>query len=225
MKLIRYLAIVAAVTAGGVAVSASPALAQHWRNKLDRALARAAVSDTGVQRIIVRAKPGARSYVRQALEANGYVVTGEHSSIDGLAVDVPSAALLRLAGNPDINSISSDAIVTPAGVYGAWDLGQWWNRSDNVLRTTLGLDARSPTGAGVGVAIIDSGVQPTLDLAGRIAATFDVTGGSVRYSWPSDDYGHGTHVAGLIAGSGFASAFQYQGVAPGVRLTVFKVLD
>src|SRR5205807_5822904 len=45
------------------------------------------------------------------------------------------------------------------------------------------------------------------------------------FSSAYDDYGHGTHVAGLIASSGALSSGQYQGVAPGVRLTVMKVLD
>ena len=42
---------------------------------------------------------------------------------------------------------------------------------------------------------------------------------------PSDEYGHGTHVAGIIAGNGFDSAGARTGIAPGVRLVVLKVLD
>src|SRR5262249_6616344 len=42
---------------------------------------------------------------------------------------------------------------------------------------------------------------------------------------PKDDYGHGTHVAGLIASSGAYSNSLYQGIAPGVHLVVMKVLD
>ena len=49
-----------------------------------------------------------------------------------------------------------------------------------------------------------------------------VTGDS---AWPRDAYGHGTHVAGLIAGDGNLSDQRYRGVAPRARLIVLKVLD
>ena len=42
---------------------------------------------------------------------------------------------------------------------------------------------------------------------------------------PTDDYGHGTHVAGLIAGNGVGSNGKYRGVAPGAVLVGLKVLD
>ena len=42
---------------------------------------------------------------------------------------------------------------------------------------------------------------------------------------PSDDYGHGTHVAGIIAGSGYDSDGRRVGVAPGAKLLGLKVLD
>ena len=93
------------------------------------------------------------------------------------------------------------------------------------LRATLGLTATAGRDLGVGVAIVDSGIEPSIDLAGRIVDFYDFTGGSVRRVAPFDDYGHGTHVAGLIAGTGMLSGFQYQGVAPGARLVGIKVLD
>ena len=70
----------------------------------------------------------------------------------------------------------------------------------------------------IGVAIIDSGLYATADFEDRITAFYDFTGGGVRKTAPSDAYGHGTHVAGLI-GSTFV------GVAPNVRLIGLKVLD
>jgi len=78
-------------------------------------------------------------------------------------------------------------------------------------------------GAGTTVAIIDSGVQPHTDLpASRIRAFVDfVNGRTTAY----DDYGHGTHVAGIIAGSGAASSGKYTGVAPGASIVALKVLD
>src|SRR5207237_9121670 len=77
------------------------------------------------------------------------------------------------------------------------------------------------TGAGVGVAVIDSGIAVHPDLQ-NVVKTVDFTG------WPNqqvDPYGHGTHVAGIIGGSGQSSQGLYAGVAPSVRLTNLRVLD
>ena len=76
------------------------------------------------------------------------------------------------------------------------------------------------------MAIIDSGIAPTADLAGRISAFYDFTGtGTAVAAAPSDGYGHGTHIAGLIAGSGASSNGKYVGVATAARLIGLKVLD
>lgn len=73
------------------------------------------------------------------------------------------------------------------------------------------------TGAGIRIAVIDTGIDAThLDLAGRIAASADHTGTGL-----SDDVGHGTHVAGIIAGTGSV----YRGVAPGAILVIAKALS
>ncbi len=77
------------------------------------------------------------------------------------------------------------------------------------------------TGRGVKVAIVDTGIDPYHpDFAGRIAATADFTGEGNR-----DLDGHGTHVAGTVAGSGKASQGRYRGVAPEATLYIAKVLD
>jgi serine protease AprX len=66
-------------------------------------------------------------------------------------------------------------------------------------------------------------VQPSVDLpASRIRAFVDFVG---RRTAAYDDYGHGTHVAGIIAGSGARSYGRYTGVAPAVNIVALKVLD
>jgi len=78
-------------------------------------------------------------------------------------------------------------------------------------------------GTGVTVAVIDSGVQPSVDLpAARIKAFVDFVNG---YTSAYDDYGHGTHVANIIAGNGSKSNGKFTGVAPGASIVGLKVLD
>lgn len=94
----------------------------------------------------------------------------------------------------------------------------------NVLRASLGVDGSRFRGEGVNVAILDSGIAPTRDLAPSIAGFWDFTRGGIP-TRAYDDYGHGTHVAGLIASAGRESQDEYSGVAPSVRLYGLKVLD
>jgi serine protease AprX len=83
------------------------------------------------------------------------------------------------------------------------------------------------TGQGVGVAIVDSGVYPHPDLAGRIVASIDFTAASPTVSTTStgDPGGHGTHVAGLVAGDGTLSGGAYTGVAPRANIINVRVID
>ncbi|MDX3853944.1 S8 family peptidase [Streptomyces sp. AK02-01A] len=81
--------------------------------------------------------------------------------------------------------------------------------------------AGGDTGAGVDVAVLDTGVDTDHpDLAGRLAATASF----VPDQDVTDRNGHGTHVASTIAGTGAASDGKEKGVAPGARLRVGKVL-
>jgi serine protease AprX len=94
-----------------------------------------------------------------------------------------------------------------------------------LLRATLGLQD-SWTGRGVTVAVIDSGLEMSSEFQGRVKTFYDFTGGKTQATQPFDDYGHGTHVAGTIAGSGALSTNKaYHGLAPNVQLVVLKVLD
>jgi serine protease AprX len=74
------------------------------------------------------------------------------------------------------------------------------------------------SGAGVGVAVLDTGVVPVPDLVNRIVHVVDFT----PETDGMDRYGHGTHMAGIIAGQG-TSNVNYQGVAPAANLISVKV--
>ncbi len=94
----------------------------------------------------------------------------------------------------------------------------------DISRSTLGINRlweQGFTGKGVGICVIDSGLHPHQDLDGRIVAFADMNEGRKK---PYDPYGHGTHVAGIAAGTGAASEGVFMGVAPdahlvGVRIT------
>jgi serine protease AprX len=87
------------------------------------------------------------------------------------------------------------------------------------VRGVLGYD-----GTGVTVAVIDSGITDWHDdlSASHVTQFVDFVNFAAR---PYDDYGHGTHVAGILAGDGADSGGARRGVAPGVSLLVEKVLD
>jgi hypothetical protein len=76
------------------------------------------------------------------------------------------------------------------------------------------------TGKGIKVGILDTGIDSDHpDFAQRIAEVKDFTG-----ERPNDNHGHGTHVAGILGGSGAASNGKYKGVAPECLLYIAKVL-
>jgi len=79
----------------------------------------------------------------------------------------------------------------------------------------IGAESLAYNGTGVRVAVIDTGIYDHPDLNIVMSKNF-VSGESPLNA--TDDYGHGTHVAGLIGSDGDTSGGQYHGVAPGVSL-------
>jgi serine protease AprX len=78
------------------------------------------------------------------------------------------------------------------------------------------------TGAGVGIAVIDSGIAQVPALHGRVVASVDFTDDRGR---GGDQHGHGTHVAGIAAAAGTGAQDDTRGVAPGAHLVSLRVLD
>ena len=142
-----------------------------------------------------------------------------------LAIDADRATLEHLISNPDVERISSDAPVQSSGV--TWTSTSTTTPQENRLVRALGMDYWVPDGKGVVVAVIDSGVVANSDLS--TAAKYDFTcdpgqegsGGDLQF----DTYGHGSHVASLIANVGASSDKVYRGVAAGASILALKVLD
>jgi serine protease AprX len=184
--------------------------------KLDAALrararaARSFVAPATSSRVIVRSVAG-RS-VSHLIDAVNGVAGRFFPWMDGQVALVPNDALEWLASQPEVASISLDRAVRGTLQRTAAGIGARW------VTDRLGLD-----GAGVGVATIDSGISSShADLDGRVVHFVDFVNGQPQ---PYDDYGHGTHVAGIIAGSGHDSNGVHRGVAPGAHLVVLKALD
>ena len=228
-------------------------VAQHLK-KLD-GLLRSDVDQQagGARRVLIRTTAADKDALRQLLAAQGHQVLADLDGDDTLNVVVPAEALEGLAKSSKVLGISADAVVRPTGLLdgllgtvtkvlvGTVDglLGTIGNVLDpaldngttgepvppEVLRATLGLQD-SWTGKGVTVAVIDSGLEMSSEFTGRVKAFYDFTNGQTKSTSAFDDYGHGTHVAGTIAGSGALSTNKaYRGLAPNVQLVVLKVLD
>jgi serine protease AprX len=241
----------AVATFGDSAASAKSAARSERLRRLDARLRVVAESGTDQpQRVIIRVAPGMRGAMRRALSEHGDTVLADHASAEALTAVVHADDLEALAAAESIVSVSVDAVVRPHGLLGGLlgglvevatglvggllnTVGTILDPADmsgppvppQVLRDTLGVDS-SLSGRGVGVAVVDSGVEYSSDFDGRIMAFYDFTNGRAWQTSPSDGYGHGTHVAATIAGTGAMSYRRdYRGLAPDARLLVLKVLD
>ena len=204
----------------------TPAAAER-QSKLDRIL-RGARREGAVHHVIIQTESGRRAAVKKALQAHGDAVQAEFPSISALAVALHGEDLAALESDPSVLSISIDAEVraigTPRNRRNAATAKTKGPQPVDLLRETLGLSVVPFDGDGINVAVVDSGIDSTRDLASNIAGFWDFTRGGVA-ARPLDEYGHGTHVAGLIASTGVESDKEFAGVAPATALYGFKVLD
>src|SRR5438552_11755568 len=206
---------------------ALPALAAGGKlpDKVDKALAGELKTGAAAHKVIITFKPGYRAAGKLALlQRRGNKIKREHPSLNMLVGEIATADVQAFARRKGVKAISLDGPVRAhQGPADPVDV------LTTTLRETLGLttvaDPQAPTGSSVGMAIIDSGIAPTDDFAGRITGFYDFINGAGVATAPYDDYGHGTHIAGLVGSSGVLSDYAFQGVAPSVRLVGLKVLD
>jgi serine protease AprX len=170
-------------------------------------------------RALIRTRPGAAAGEQKRINALATARSWFSSSPDLLVAELPVASLRAVAGGPDVLRMSLDAPVK--GLGSALPLNTLLGTEG--LLTSSGTLATPYTGHNVGVAVIDSGV--TSGNGDLSAITFyDVTN-KMKQGGNYDDFGHGTHVSGLIASNGSFSNYQLQGIAPSVQLIAMKVLD
>ncbi len=145
----------------------------------------------------------------------GASIRRRFQSLDGYAASVPAGALRALAQSRGVRHISFDLEV----------------RAFNDLNyATVGGDVagidHGLTGNGVTVAVVDSGVASHPDLGSRLRGEVEIVGHESGFA---DYFGHGTHVAGIIAGDGSASSGgssfrRFNGLAPQANVISVRVL-
>ena len=176
---------------------------------------RSASADRSV--LIHEAHPSTRVAEDLVRSAGGHV-TRPLPLIGGFAASVPDDRLSMLTGDPAIAGLSVDGRIEMASsgtdVYDAFDPNLAWRKAIRLGQLPIGIDGR-----GVTVAMIDTGVAHHADFGDRVVARVDFTPGGAG----DDQFGHGTHLAGVIAGDGGASAGKWRGVAPGADLVSVKV--
>lgn len=166
--------------------------------------------------VIVQAAPSADPAA--LVRAVGGQVNSPLGVIHGVAAMVPGDRLETLAFMPGVTWVSLDGAVSSAG-SGSTSSSTPSNVYPQEVHADRVWSQYGDYGQGVAVAVVDSGISDSADFGGRIVARVS-RDGSV-----GDGYGHGTHVAGLIAGNGTASNGQFIGVAPQASLVDVKVGD
>ena len=198
-----------------------PASAQQppVTHKFDEVVRETVAEGRSVRAIVRFTNDAARLRGAEIVASRGGRVRRALNDVTALTVDMDASTASELSAELGTLTISVDATVRSAG-FGD---GRRAARANDARRARAQFNR---AGRGVSVAVIDSGVQPHADLPlSRIRRFVDFVNGR---SMPYDDFGHGTHVAGIVAGSGAASAFleePYVGAAPEVDIVALKVLD
>jgi serine protease AprX len=190
--------VLVATAASAVVAAALPASAVH------------ANTSTGAWQDVVVTGSGPDGATK-AVSAAGGRVLASLPVVHGVAARLPRGAVLgsdwAVAPQRELRVAATPTAVAADGPV-------------STVRETLGLPVAGNEGRGVTVAVMDTGIADVPDLAGKVAKRVDVTG-----TGSGDGFGHGTFMAGLIAGSGTASGGAYRGVAPAAKLVDVKVAD
>jgi serine protease AprX len=209
---------VPATTSGiaGYGVSGAPV---SGTAKLDPALPRTGTAPVDV---LVSGLPGQSSTVARAVRDHGGTVTATLPMIDGVRASLPAGRLADVASSTAVTAVTKNRTMQFQGV--AYD-GKTSRTGSNFADSTGATSLWTPDGQGqgVGVAVLDTGVSPMNDLSGRIVHGPDLSGEGTII----DSYGHGTVMAGIIAGNGADSADRaggaYTGMAPKATVVAVKV--
>lgn len=182
-------------------------------SKLSPTLQQAELSKDKLCKVIVELSGQRTDQIDALVQANNGIIHNRIGVVPSLVVELPYNSISELAKSKQVKRIWYDAQVksllnTIVPVVGG-----------------IGVKKTGFTGKMVTIAVLDTGVYPHEDLkypTNRIIAWADFINNKPI---PYDDNGHGTHVAGIIAGNGSSSFGKYCGMAPDANLAVVKVLD
>jgi len=195
-----FLAFLSAAT---LSVGRTPAVQQH---ELERS----------ISVIVTKLNPFDHSPEKAVTDLGGRV-TDELPIVNGFSAEVPASAVPQLSTTPGVREVAPNGKIHFEGQYGQGS-GVASAVYTDVVRAS-DTWAAGYTGAGSSVAIIDTGVNASGDLAGKVVHAEDFSGDLDNV----DYYGHGTFLAGLITGSGAASNGAVKGVAPGANIVSLKI--
>lgn len=188
------------------------------QSKMARLAQRAAAQTSGFSSVIIQAADSTSiDDLGDAIQLAGGRAGRVLRAVRGRVAVMPNPAIKALADHPAVGRLWLDREVHAVMERTGATIGA------ASVRQELGYD-----GTGIGVAVIDSGVTSWHDDLSapsggqRVSAFVDFVSGQ---SLPYDDSGHGTHVAGIIAGNGYDSAGARTGIAPGASIVALKALD
>ncbi len=209
--------VVAAAPVAAAAQAASPTRGSACPEKVDTSLLGTTSGRADVI-VVGRSGPATAAAVSRA---GGRVVSVE-PMISGVHASVPAATLAGLACSSAIVSISPNRAVHFQSTSDD-SIASSATASDFVKTTNAPTLWKAGNTGNVGVAVIDTGISPMNDLAGRVVYGPDLSGEGTII----DSFGHGTVMAGIIGGDGRDSATStsggYTGMAPDTTLVSVKV--
>ncbi|HEX2069594.1 MAG TPA: S8 family peptidase [Actinomycetota bacterium] len=207
-----------ALLAGAACTGTSSTPSVSGESKIHPSVLRAAEArPSSLLPLIVREASPRSDAAERLVEGLGGTVTHDLSIIGSFSARLPGGELDSLLASAHVLKVWGDGRISMSNMskYDTANPNREWQRAIKLL------DSRSAgyNGSGVTVAMLDTGIQPVPDLAGRIKASADFTSEGDGL----DRYGHGTHMAGIIAGTGSSSNGVWSGVAPKADLVSVKV--
>jgi serine protease AprX len=197
--------------------------------KIQPLLLQAAVENPEQLVAVVVQKQGETNWVEEQAAKLGGKVTQALSIINAFAAEMPAQAAVELSRMEAVRWVSLDAKVTSSACSQCVDTANLANSYIYTIKADKAWNS-SPylQGRNVGIAIVDSGINPSGDLYTNMGVNRQVANVYFNTDYnknTSDGYGHGTHVSSVAAGDGSDSNGKYIGVAPLANVINVKVTN